>query len=380
MVWVSINYRVGIFGFLAYQDSTGEEVTGNYAILDQIAALLWVQDNIEKFGGDPSNVTIMGQSAGSMDCQMLMISPKAAGLFQHAACLSAYIADQPIVTKEELEAQASEIIGDYTISDLRQMSMQEMEAFAETTYNPATYCIDGEILVADIRESFASGNYNKVDFMTGGVSGDLSTFASYLPLQLPDDDGNPFTPVTFITAEGYADALKACFCEMAEEMHAVYKEDPSEENAYPVAEKLNTDGLIADHFYNGYIRDLNDSGHQSYVYFFTHAIPDAENELGVFGAFHTADVSYWNNYYSTVSGKKWTEYDYQLGDMMSDYLVNFAATGNPNGEGLPEWKAVDPFDGIGYMSFGDEMSEYVLFDEATSNLWKKQQGIAGEAE
>lgn len=96
VVYVTINYRVGIFGFLAYEDATGEQVDGNFAFLDMIAALEWVKHNIAAFGGDPDNVTLAGQSAGSTDIQTLDSSPAAGGLFDHAVMMSANMIDSQV--------------------------------------------------------------------------------------------------------------------------------------------------------------------------------------------------------------------------------------------------------------------------------------------
>lgn len=373
VVWVSINYRLGIFGFLAYKDGSGKEVTGNYAIMDQIAALKWVQDNIAAFGGDPANVTIMGQSAGSMDVQALMMSPAAEGLFTKAAALSGYCMDWPVSTVEELQAEAAGSLSDYTIEDLRAMSMAELQGLAEGTYNPSSICIDGEIFKQSYLDAFYSGEYNKVDFLTGCVTGDSTTFAY---LTLPDDDGIPFTPVLSATPEAYADALKDTFGEYADDVHALYMEEDGAEDVYfPTIDTLNIDGMIANYYFNAVLRDAKDTEHSSYIYYFSHSIPDAENALGAFGAFHTSDVSYWEDYYTTLSNKKWADYDHELGRTMSGYLVNFAKTGNPNGTDadgnpLPEWKAVDLNDDITYMNFGDEGTSLVTMDSAKSNVFK----------
>ena len=115
VVYVTINYRVGIFGFLAYKDSMGEEVTGNFAIMDMIAALRWVRDNIRGFGGDPNNVTIAGQSAGSENVQTLVASPSAAGLFRHAVAMSWNSINRRVCTLHEAQTRATQAFGEHTL-------------------------------------------------------------------------------------------------------------------------------------------------------------------------------------------------------------------------------------------------------------------------
>ena len=353
VVWVSINYRVGIFGFLSYNDGT-EDIDGNFAILDQIAALNWVKDNISTFGGDPSNVMIMGQSAGGMDVTALLATPKAEGLFNRAAILSGYCLGRDTSTKEEMQAQAAESLSDYSIEDLRAMSMEEIENIAENTYNPNSICVDNDVFPQSVLDAIKSGNYNKVDLLAGCVEGDITTF-SYITL--PDDDDNPFTPVTSATPEVYQTALSEQFGEYADTIHSLYPEDTNAEDVYvPTVQQLLIDGTIDNYYINASL--CSDDDHSGYIYYFSHAIPDDQSALGAFGAFHTADVSYWVDYYSKTSNKKWADYDYELGKTMSGYLVNFAKTGDPNGtdkdgNALPEWNSVA--DGnVEFMHFGDD--------------------------
>lgn len=155
VVYVSINYRLGIFGFLAYKDKTGEEVTGNFALQDQIAALRWVKENIAKFGGDPNNVTIMGQSAGSNNVQNLIASTSAAGLFNKAVALSFNncFATEMLVAKDlnAAQAEAAEKIGQYTIKELREMSPAQVLVLGYTPTSVVTGTATGTQTLTDVR-------------------------------------------------------------------------------------------------------------------------------------------------------------------------------------------------------------------------------------
>lgn len=206
VVYVSINYRVGIFGFLAYKDRTGEEVTGNFAIQDQIAALRWVQENISKFGGDPKNVTIMGQSAGSANVQNLIASKAAAGLFNKAVALSMNNVTTEFPTTTNLsaaEAAAQEAIGNYTISQLRAMSPAEILALK---YMPNMVVENtAETGTKSLRDAFSSGEWNKVDMIWGGVEGDQDLFDSVIPLNKFMD------PTKVLTATDYENSAQKFF-------------------------------------------------------------------------------------------------------------------------------------------------------------------------
>lgn len=353
VVYVTINYRVGIFGFLAYKDSTGEEVKGNFALQDQIAALKWIQENISKFGGDPSNVTIMGQSAGSTNVQNLIMSPAAAGLFNKAMFLSFnnVTTDETVIRSlESAEDEAAEKLGDKTLAELRQMDAMELFRL----YRVSSAVIDGEFLKMSQKDAFSSGAFNKVDIICGGVPGDPYLFDSFVNL------GSFFEPKMTLTAEEYGEALRD---KDAENLLELY---PAGDNALDAAKMLNNDKLIATYYYAAQLKNANDSAHKSYVYFFSHVIPDTPERMEKFGAFHTSDVNYWLNHYTTLYPRDWKDLDKKIGDTMSSYLVNFAKTGNPNGDNLPEWKEVGATKNISYLEIGDEIKFFEMNpDKAT---------------
>ncbi len=359
VVYVSINYRVGIFGFLAYKDSTGEEVTGNFAIQDQIAALKWVKENISKFGGDPDNVTIMGQSAGSTNVQNLICSPAAAGLFNKAVFLSYNNSTSEGVllkttdTLENMESTATEKLDGKTLAELRQMDAAEI---LKLGYMPNSATIDGTFVTMSTKDSFNSGNFNKVDIICGGVFGDPYLFDAFLNL------GNFMEPKISLTADEYEELLRDANAENLLELY------PAGENALDAAKSVNNDKTISSYYTVAQEKNSNDADHRSYVYFFRHPVPDTPERMEKYGAFHTGDVGYWLNNFTKLYPRNWTDTDKKIGDEMSSYLVNFAKTGDPNGGDLPEWKDVASTSEISYLDIGDEI-KFVEMNPDKADFW-----------
>lgn len=362
VVYVTINYRVGIFGFLAYKDSTGEEVKGNFAIQDQIAALKWVKENIAKFGGDPNNVTIMGQSAGSTNVQNLIMSPAAEGLFNKAVYLSfnnVTSSETVIRSLEDAENEANEKLGGRTLAELRQMDAEELFKL----YRVSSSVTDGEFLTMSTKDAFNTGNFNKVDIICGGVAGDPYLFDSFV------DVGNFMEVKTALTPAEYAEQLNNLNAGNLLQMYPAESSD----SALDAAKLINNDKVISSYYTVAKAKNANDTAHKSYVFFFRHTVPDTPERMEQYGAFHTADVGYWLNNFTKIYPRNWTDTDKKLGDEMSSYIVNFAKTGNPNGDNLPEWKDADGTENISYLDIGDEIKFVEMNpDKASfwSNYWK----------
>jgi len=354
VIYLTINYRVGIFGFLAYKDATGEEVTGNFAVQDMVASLKWVQENIRAFGGDPSDVTIAGQSAGSSDVQSLISSPAAAGLFDRAVAMSSNSITRNPSTLEQAQARATEAFGQYTLEELRAMSAQEIQTLS-STYNPTSTVIDEVFITSGLKDAYAAGSANPVDLMIGSGDGDGGV------LRLPDDNSEPYDRVTSVTPAAYESAvteqLGAGFLEL-------YPADPTATNVIEVARALNSDGMVSGAAYHADVKDAAYPDENSYLYQFSRIVPDTPARMNAYGAFHTGDVSYWLDYYSSTVDRPWTDIDYRLGDTMSSYLVDFAADGTVDG-----WPKNDrTSDTVDFMHFGDETMVDTL-DKEKSALW-----------
>lgn len=365
IVYVDINYRVGIFGFLASTELSKESadgVSGNYAIQDQIAALKWVQENIEKLGGDPDSVTITGQSAGSQNVNQLTICPEAKGLFSNAVSMSFNLVGSQYVTLAEKEAEGDAIFGDRSLVDMRKLSQEEVQELSgsDLASAVASYNIDGKFVIGNYDEVLLDGKGLNVNVVTGWVTGDDQMFGSFLTgaSLLTPDITNP------TTVEEYKKAAEDKLGDRAEDFLAVYPAETDDDVEAAVFES-NVDYYTANQLKNAQERKANGDANV-FVYSFSHAMP---GEVPM-GAFHTADVPYWINHYSEARADYWTDVDYALGDTMSDYLVNFATTGDVNGEGVPAWTEYGQTDGtLTYMELGDEVVERTM-DEDKAAFWR----------
>ena len=355
VVYVDCNYRVGIFGFLAASELSAEDpdgVSGNYAIKDLVAALQWIKDNIATFGGDPSNVTIAGQSAGSQNVNQLTLCPEAQGLFSNAVTMSYNLVGSQYVTLADKEAEGDAIFAGRTLEQMRALSQDEVQALTSSGLGDAvaSYNVDGKWVPGNYDEVLAAGNGLDVNVVTGMVTGDSTIFGSFLTgaSALNPDVVDP------TTVDEYTKAAQDKLGDLADLFLAAYPVASDDEVAAQVAAS-SADASVVQQFVNADERKANGVANV-YVYLFTHAMPGPEAEA--MGAFHTADVPYWINHFSDERADYWTDVDYALGDAMSTYLVNLATSGDVNGSGVPEWSEYGDTVGLyTYMELGDEVAE-----------------------
>jgi para-nitrobenzyl esterase len=332
VVFVTINYRVGIFGFLAHPDLSAEaenRVSGNYGILDQIAALQWVRNNITAFGGDADRITIAGQSAGAMSVNMLVVSPLAKGLFAGAIAQSGGMFGSDLTLGQTLpEAEAS----GKQLTDRLGVSIDALRALPADSLLMirGRYAITVDnVVIPPVRETFAQGKQNDVPLISGWNA----------------DDGVMFGPPA--TPEQFKQMIKMRYGANAEQFLDVFPANTDEEAAQ--SQKLTSSLTFGWNNYAWAKRQTETGKASAYLYYFKRVPPGEPN----YGAFHSAEFGY-----ALHTLSKWdrpfTDTDYRLEDVMSSYWVNFAATGNPNGEGLPAWPAFTN-DAPAIIELGDEV-------------------------
>jgi para-nitrobenzyl esterase len=314
VVLVTINYRLGILGFFSHPELTqesGHKVSGNYAVLDQIAALQWVHKNIGAFGGDPGRVTIFGESAGSWSINYLVASPLAQGLFQRAIGESG-AAFAPMVTMQQAEAAGARA---GSLKDLRGKSADELLKIPSRT----APVVDGWVFPTDIYTTFSQGKQNDVPLIAGS-NGDEATSLFAWP-----KNGN---------AALFISQAKRTYGEHADDFLKVYPagDDKQAEASHYASSRDQTFTWQM----RTWVRLQEKTGKsKSYLYQFTRIQPGPESAK--YRAYHASEIAYvFTNF---EPPRPWEPLDHTVGSLMNSYWVNFAATGNPNGKGLPAWPA-----------------------------------------
>jgi para-nitrobenzyl esterase len=338
VVVVSINYRLGVFGFLSLPGLTAESVqhsSGNYGLLDQIEALKWVRRNIDKFGGDPSEVTVFGASSGSLDVCDLMASPLASGLFEKAILQSGFCVDSKSSTVAQAEvrgkvlAQKFGVSGDdaHALDTLRaipaERMLQQAAADQQIDFDPV---VDKWVLPDQPMSIFAQGKQARIPVIAGSNRDEVSIFAS------PIVGGTPHHPKTI--AE-YRKRLQGEFHDLAPEVFAAYpaNSDSDVPQAFLHMESDYEFGfgawLLA--------RETQAIGQPAFLYNFTYV---GSGEFASLGAFHSEESillskKYWKSWVSSPD-------DERLSETLIGYWTQFAKTSRPDGPGLPPWPAYEP--------------------------------------
>ena len=319
---VNMGYRLGVFGFLADEELAAESPngsTGNYGLLDQIKALEWVRDNIAAFGGDPDNVTIAGESAGSACVSALCTSPLARGLFRRAIGESSTVTapspahsfrslDEALETGRETKAR----FGARSIAELRKVDAAQLAAAADQNHH---ITVDGYVLTETPWESYARGVHNEEALLHG--------FNAY--------EGTAFILFDNANRKNYEAKVRRMFGEEAEAVLALY---PVSSDAEAKARWI--DLYSAWFFTYGHYcwtRQAQALDLPCYEYYFTRS-------NGRLGAWHSGEEVYC---YGNIpaDSRLYDAADRQLSEIFSSYFANFCRTGDPNGEGLPRWEAAD---------------------------------------
>lgn len=332
IIFVSINYRVGVFGFLAHPELSKESknnVSGNYGLLDQVAALQWIKKNIAAFGGDPMKVTIAGQSAGSMSVSCLVSTPVAAGLFRGAIAHSGGILTNfefkhlPDAEKDGVSFVQSLKVSN--IEELRKMPADKLIT-AGMRFMPV---MDGYILPNDLYAAYKAGKFNDVPFIAGWVTGDGS---------LRGDQS--------VTPDAYKKKAEEKYGKDSPEFLKIFPGNTDEEVVSSLKEMvLMQFAALPAHLWAGA------SKNSAYVYQFSH-VPVDKPDFPNYGAFHTSEVPFALNTLHTWN-RPWRSVDKEVEKTMSSYWINFVKTGNPNGNGLTEWPAYNKTSG-NVLEIGDQ--------------------------
>lgn len=345
VVVVSFNYRLGVFGFLSHPELTkesGKNASGNYGLLDQVAALEWVKRNIAQFGGDPRNVTIFGESAGSFSVSALMASPLSKGLFRRAIGESGAfftvgegtLAPKSLTVSEHDGEKFAETVGAKSVAELRAKPADEIlqAALKDQAFRFAPN-IDGRMLPKDVYSIYAEGKQAHVPLLAGWNADEIRA-GVVLAKERP-------------TAASFTAQARARFGENADTLLKLYR-------AGSDAEALESAAALASDMFIGYATwkwiemHRETVGSTIYRYSFDKAPPIAPdtkvNGVAItskdIGARHAGEIEYVFGTLDSLKVPLQAE-DWKLSDLMMTYWTNFARNGNPNGKALPQWPNYD---------------------------------------
>ena len=365
IVVVTFNYRLGVFGYLALPELTQESpyrASGDYGLLDQVAALQWVQRNIAAFGGDPQRVTIAGESAGSMSVSAQMASPLAKGLFSGAigesgSAIVGTFSLPSLAEAEQAGLEFTRAAGVQSLAGLRAMPASQVREISvrpvasSPSGRPAGLRfmpgVDGYVIPKPPLEIYAAGEQNRVPLMAGSNSEE----GGYNNVLGPDEP----------TVANYKKALQARFHEHADDALGVYPASGDGEPVKDAAQSLASDLFIGYSTWKWIALSAKTGGQPTYYYYYTHprppVRPDSEAKFKGWwtymwegkthpraaprGAVHSAEIEY---AMGTLDGNDvyaWTPKDHEMSQTLQSYFVNFIKTGDPNGAGLAAWPTYD---------------------------------------
>ena len=328
IVALTVNYRLGVFGFLAHPELSAEGPTrasGNYGLMDQAAALRWVQRNIASFGGDPAQVTIAGESAGSFSVSAQMINPQARGLFARAIGESGSVlglsAPPTLAEAEQQGVEFAKAAGLPTLAQLRAAPAEQLlQAMGKPGMPWFSIVTDGAVIERAPLETYRRGGQAKVPLLAGWNSQEMH--AGAVLGKLP------------ATKENFAAALEKLYGDGARDAARAYDDDAAD-----AARDLASDRWIVYGTWKWI--DLHSRLAPTYRYYFARPRPaTVDGKPADAGAVHSAEIEYALGNLDGNAVYRWSDDDRRVSAMMQGYFANFIKTGNPNGAGLASWPSV----------------------------------------
>ncbi len=355
LVIVTINYRLGVFGFLAHPELTaesGHHSSGNYGLLDQIAALRWVKDNIQSFGGDPHRVTIWGQSAGAFSVNALIASPLSAGLFERAMADSGLgVVSIPMADLKAAETKGVSFATAHHAASLKELRGIPAEALLPSPGDPPLGFapdVDGWVLPDTPAALSKRGADNDVPVITGYQA----------------NDGLLFLPPT-PTIDAFDQLVKKQYGSFADEFEKLYPAKTPEDARNALIQSIRDRDRVSMFLWAS--ARIKNHHQPVYTYFFDRAIPWPQHPE--YGAFHTDELPYFFLNLDKLD-RPWESVDRELARSAAAYLRGFASTGDPKEPSVPNWPRVNAKD-PSTMELGAKIGPMPLADKASLDFWTR---------